>query len=106
MVNKQKLEALIELLERADGHAHQRELAEARDLLLQARADCERGGVESGFLAWRLCVAFDLLKEHEVAFKYAQQALRQDPLAPPFRNSFNIVARTMRKAILGAQGQP
>jgi tetratricopeptide (TPR) repeat protein len=105
-VNKQKLEAVIELVERADGHADRREMAEARDLLLQARADCERAGVESGFLAWRLCVVFDLLKEHEVAFKYAQEALRQDPLAPPFRNSFNIVARTMRKAILEAQGQP
>jgi hypothetical protein len=37
MVNKQNLEALIELVERADGHADRREMAEARDLLLQVR---------------------------------------------------------------------
>ena len=106
MVDKRKLEAILEVVERADGHAERQELAEARDLLLGARADADRAGMKSAFLSWRLCVVFDQLKEHEVAFKYAQEALRQDPLAPPFRNSFVFVARTMRKAIVEAAEQP
>lgn len=106
MVEKRKLEAILEAVERADGHAERQELVEAREILVQARTDCERAGIESGFLLWRLCVVFDLMKEHELAFKYAQEALRQDPLAPPFRNSFAIVAKKMRAAILDAEGAP
>ena len=105
-MKKQKADEIVELIERADRHADHQELAQARDLLLRARAGCERANIDSGFLCWRLCVVFDLLKEHEVAFKYAQEALAQDPFAPPFRHSFDVVARTMRKAILDAEGQP
>jgi tetratricopeptide (TPR) repeat protein len=106
MVEKQKLETILEAVERADRHADRQELAEARETLVQARADCERAGMESGFLMWRLCVVLDLMKEHELAFKYAQEALRQDPLAPPFRHSFAIVVKKMRTAIVDAEAAP
>src|SRR6266478_2255902 len=45
------------------------------------------------------------MNKHELACKYAQEALREDPLAPPFRNSFAIVAKNLRTAMLEA-GQP
>ena len=105
-MSRQTIERITEIVARADRHFDQQELVKARELFLQARAECERAGIESGYLAWRLCVVFDLLKEHQLAFKHAEEALRQDPLAPPFRKSFDIVARTMSRAIEEAQGQP
>ena len=42
--------------------------------MLAAQADCARAGVESAFLKWRLCVVCDQMKEHELAFKYVQEA--------------------------------
>ena len=103
VVDKRKLEGILEQVERADNLAERQQFDEVRELLLAAQADCARAGVDSAFLAWRLCVVFDQLKEHELAFKYAQDALRMDPLAPPFRNSFGVIVGTMRKAILAAQ---
>ena len=106
MVNKRKVTAILEALDRSDDLLERQEVTEARDVLLQARTDWERAGGESGFLSWRLAVVFDLLKEYEVSFKYAQDAILQDPLAPPFRSSFGIAARALRKAILESPGQP
>jgi hypothetical protein len=63
VANKQKLETIAETVARADKHADQQQFAAARDLLLHVRADCERAGIASGLLAWRLCVVFDVLKE-------------------------------------------
>jgi tetratricopeptide (TPR) repeat protein len=103
VVEKQRLEAIIEQIEQADQLAERDEHAEARDVLLAAQAECERAGIESGFVSWRLSVAFDILEEYEVAFKYVQEALRLDPFAPPFRSSFGIIVGRMRKAIVGAE---
>jgi tetratricopeptide (TPR) repeat protein len=103
IVVKQKMEAIIEQLEQADQLAEHHEHAEAREVLLAAQAECKRAGIESGFVSWRLSVAFDILEEYEVAFKYVQEALRLDPFAPPFRSSFGIIVGRMRKAIVAAE---
>src|SRR5256885_2256771 len=102
-LEKQKVEAIVEQIDRAEALSDENDFAEARDALLAVHAECAREGFESSFLNWRLCVVFDILEEHELAFKYAQQALRMDPLAPPFRNSFGVVVKRIQKAILEAE---
>ena len=102
-MEKQKLEAIIEQIDRAEALSDENDFGEARDALLAVDAECARERLESGFLNWRLCVVFDILEEHELAFKYVQQALRMDPLAPPFRNSFGVVVKRIQKAILEAE---
>ena len=102
-MEKQKLDAIMEQLEQADRLFDGDEHAEARDMLLAARGDCERAGIESGFVSWRLSVVFDILEEYELAFRHVQEALRSDPFVPPFRNTFGVIVGRMRNAIIAAE---
>jgi hypothetical protein len=106
VMDKRKLGELIEQIDRVDRLCEADQLAEPREILLAAQADCARAGIESAFLKRRLCVVCGQMQERELAFKYVQEALRMDPLAPPFRNSFGIIVATMRNALLAAQREP
>ena len=56
-------------------------------------------GLESGFVLWNLAIVADNLGELELAFDYVHRALTTDPLAQPFRNSFDIVVKRIRAAL-------
>ena len=56
-------------------------------------------GLESGFVLWNLAIVADNLGELELAFDYVHRALATDPLAQPFRNSFDIVVKRIRAAL-------
>jgi tetratricopeptide (TPR) repeat protein len=58
-----------------------------------------RAGKVSGFVLWNLAVVADNAGEVERAFDWIVQALETDPLAVPFRNSFDVITRRLREAI-------
>jgi tetratricopeptide (TPR) repeat protein len=64
----------------------------------------QRLGVASGFTLWNLAMTADNMGELEMAFSYAVQAIETDPLAVPFRNAFDFIARRIREA-LAAEGR-
>jgi tetratricopeptide (TPR) repeat protein len=56
-------------------------------------------GIESGFVLWNLAIVCDHLGELEKAFHHIEQALASDPLAQPFRNSFDVITGRIRNAL-------
>jgi hypothetical protein len=90
---------LADMLRAYDFVQGRRQLAEAvaiyRDVLAETRAL----GLESAQLLWAMAVAFDCSGELEMAFDHVTQAVAKDPLAPPFRRSFELVAGHLRAAL-------
>jgi tetratricopeptide (TPR) repeat protein len=73
--------------------------AEAREWFLETRALARKAGIPHGMISWRLAVCSDNLGEPEAAMEYAVEALENDPLAVPFRNSFEIVCKRIRDTL-------
>ncbi len=73
--------------------------AEALKLYQGVLERCRGAGIESGFLLWNLAIVADNLGRLEEAFEYIDHALTTDPLAQPFRNSFDIIVGRIRAAL-------
>ena len=73
---------------------------EAHDLLLRVRAATAKTGVRSGYVAWTLAIATDLLGRFEESMTYINEALVLDPLAAAFNRSFTIISKRIRGALL------
>lgn len=95
-----ELQAIQELISRAEAAFDRGNHAEAREQLLSARALAAEAGLSSGFLVWRLCVVSDLLNDWRTAMKLAKEAILLDPLALPFRRSLRIVLDKLRQQLL------
>ncbi len=75
------------------------EYAEARGALAALRAELSRVGLESAHLSWMLAAAMDGLGEWEAALSHAREALELDPLALPYRRSYDLILCHMREAL-------
>ena len=73
--------------------------AEALRLYQGVLERCRGAGIESGFLLWNLAIVADNLGRLEEAFEYIDRALTTDPLAQPFRNSFDVIVGRIRAAL-------
>lgn len=97
-----KLEHLLGELRRGYGLQEERNLEEARTTFRGVVEEARRLGFESGFALWNLAIASDYAGELEMAFDYIMQAIAADPLARPFRDSFDVIARRLREALAAA----
>jgi tetratricopeptide (TPR) repeat protein len=88
-----KLENLDLVLElrRLDLQVDARQYAEARAGLTALLAQARRRGITSPFLHWLLGIALDQVGETEAAVHHFKEALKLDPLAPPFHHSRDLV---------------
>jgi len=64
---------------------------EARLVLEQAEQVASKAGLSSSWLAWGLSVACDEVQDWVAAVNHIKTALRLDPCAPPFINSYRII---------------
>ena len=64
---------------------------EARLVLEQAQQVAKNANLSSAFLNWGLSVTADECQDAVSAVRHIVAALKQDPCAPPFINSYKIV---------------
>lgn len=100
--NKQRLEHLTREVGRAWQLAEEQKLGEARELLRKVLGELQKLGWSSAFTLWHLAAVSDRMEELEMAFDYITQALDEDPLARPLRDSFETITRRMREALADA----
>ncbi len=74
------------------------EHAQARDLLLEVRANDLRGP-SSAYVSYLLAICHDCLEDFAMAATCVEDALRTDPLSVPFNRSFEIISQRIRKAL-------
>ncbi len=94
-----KLDHLMREMGRGYELQEARNLEEAISVYRAVLAETKRLGFDSGYVLWNLAAATDMSGDLEMAFDYITQAVATDPLARPFRNSFDIIARRIREAL-------
>jgi tetratricopeptide (TPR) repeat protein len=98
-VRKQQVAKLSKELRRAFDLAGEGNFAEALPIYQGIAERLRALGHDSGFLLWHMAIANDNLGELEKAFHHIAEALETDPLAQPFRNSFDIIVGRIRAAL-------
>lgn len=76
-----------------------RDPAEAMNVYRKVLAQAQNAGIVSAHLYWAYAVACDYAGELEMAFENVTAAITRDPLAMPFRNSFEVIVRRIREAL-------
>ncbi len=94
-----QLEKLSREMRRAYEAAEAGNPADALEIYKGVLEGCKGAGIESGFLFWNLAITADNTGKLEEAFEYINRALNSDPLAQPFRNSFEIIVGRIRAAL-------
>jgi tetratricopeptide (TPR) repeat protein len=86
-------------LSRASDLYNKREPAQALEVYRAANEELKRLGASSAFTLWNMAIAADQIGDLPMAFDLLVQTLALDPLAAPFRNSFDIITRRIREAL-------
>ncbi len=73
--------------------------AEAMKVYAEVLKLARNAGLASAHLHWAYAVACDYAGELEMAFEQVSAAVQGDPLALPFRNSFDVIAGRIRAAL-------
>ena len=97
--NARQLEQLSKEMRRAYEVSEAGNPAEALTIYQGVLERCRGLGIQSGFVLWNLAIAADNLGKLEEAFEYIDRALATDPLAQPFKNSFEIIVGRIRAAL-------
>ncbi|HET9555166.1 MAG TPA: hypothetical protein VFP50_19530 [Anaeromyxobacteraceae bacterium] len=95
LTNNTKLEHLMGELRRGYGLQEERNREEAQKVYRGVVEEARRLGFESGFALWNLAIVSDYAGELDMAFDYIMQAIAADPLARPFRDSFDVIAEAV-----------
>ena len=99
---KKRLEELSNEVGRAWRLADEGKNGESLEVLLKVVADLQALGTRSAFALWHVAMVSERTGELEMAFDYITQALEEDPLASPLRNSFDVITRRMRESLADA----
>ena len=99
LFNNPKLRHLLSELDRARDLFNEHEHAQALEVYRAAQEELKRLGATSAFVLWNMAIAADNMGDLPVALDLVVQAVMLDPLAIPFRNSFDIIARRIRDAL-------
>ena len=94
-----RVQRMLQDMRRAYDLTQERKPEEALELYRALLGEAQGLTLESAHLLWALAVAADYSGELEMAFDYIVRAIEKDPLAPPFRNSFELIARRLRAAL-------
>ncbi len=88
-----------------DGMSHAQDLvnrsdpAEAMKVYAEVLRLARGAGIASAHLHWAYAIACDYAGELGMAFENVSAAVAADPLALPFRNSFDVIAHRIRTAL-------
>ncbi len=101
-VTTKTTERLLGELRRAYDLVQERRPAEAVEVYRAVLAEARQHGLDSAHLHWAYAVACDYSGDLEMAFEQMTTAIAKDPLAPPFRHSFELITGRIRAALADA----
>jgi tetratricopeptide (TPR) repeat protein len=96
---KKTTERLLAEMRRAYDLVQERRAGEAIELYRALLAEARQVGLDSAHLHWAFAVACDYSGDLEMAFEQLTLAIGKDPLAPPFRHSFELITGRIRAAL-------
>jgi predicted Zn-dependent protease len=99
VTTKKTMDRLLGEMRRAYDLVQERRYGEAIDVYRALLAEARQVGLDSAHLHWAYAVACDYSGDLEMAFEQMTTAMAKDPLAPPFRNSFEIVTGRIKAAL-------
>lgn len=99
MTAKATTSRLLGELRRAYQLAEEQRAPEALAIYRGIAAEARQAGLDSAHLHWAWAVAADYSGELEMAFEQITTAIERDPLAPPFRHSFDLITGHLRAAL-------
>ncbi|MCC6334293.1 MAG: hypothetical protein IT380_09935 [Myxococcales bacterium] len=102
---KNRTDDLWQQLRRIEQLIESRDIDGALKLLGQVELQVAQAGIESPHLAWLRAIAEDNRSDYEAALTSIQRAIAMDPVAPPFRHSFKVIAAHIREALGEQQGR-
>lgn len=98
-MQKKTTERLVSEMRRAADLVQERRLGEALEVYREILAEARHVGLDSSHLHWAYAVACDYSGELEMAFEAMTTAVAKDPLALPFRHSFEIITGRIKSAL-------
>jgi hypothetical protein len=75
---------------------------EAVEVYRAVLGEARQLGLDTAHLHWALAVACDYSGDMEMAFEHVTAAIAKDPLAPPFRHSFELITGRIKAALADA----
>lgn len=99
MTPRKTTDRLLGQLRRAHDLVEERRADEAVNVYRELVAEARKAGLDSAHLHWAFAVACDYAGELEMAFEQIGIAIGKDPLAPPFRHSFELITGRIRAAL-------
>lgn len=103
---KSERQKFIEDLARAQELFEQGKYAEAREVFEQVRAAAQKLGIRSGHVAWGMAMACECGGDLAAAMQLIIEALESDPLAGPFNRTLDIIAESVRQALVADDRAP
>jgi hypothetical protein len=100
---KKTTDQLLGDMRRASDLVQERRPAEAVEVYREITAEARRAGLASAHLHWAFAVACDYSGDLEMAFEQITTAVAKDPLAVPFRHSFDLITRRIKAALADAE---
>jgi hypothetical protein len=103
MTTSKRTNRLLDEMRRAYALVEERRAAEAVEVYQEVVAEARKAGLDSAHLHWAYAVACDYSGDLEMAFEQMSLAIAKDPLAPPFRHSFELITGRIRAALADAE---
>lgn len=92
-------ESLLADIDQVSDFIEGKEYAKASGRATRILMNAKAAGIESAQATWMAAVAADYAGDLEAAFVAATEAVRLDPLSPEYQNSWEVIARRIRRAL-------
>jgi predicted Zn-dependent protease len=99
VTTKKTIDRLLGELRRAHDLVQERHPDEAVSVYREIVGEARKVGLDSAHLHWAFAAACDYSGELEMAFEQITLAIGKDPLAPPFRHSFEVITGRIQAAL-------
>jgi hypothetical protein len=99
MTMKKTTDRLLGEMRRAYDLVQERRADEAVNVYRDVVAEARKVGLDSAHLHWAFAIASDYSGDMEMAFEQITLAIGKDPLAPPFRHSFEVITGRIQAAL-------
>jgi tetratricopeptide (TPR) repeat protein len=103
MTTKKTTDRLLGEMRRAYDLAQERRAGEAVEVYRGIVAEARKAGLDSAHLHWAFAIACDYSGDLEMAFEQMTTAIAKDPLAVPFRHSFEVITGRIKAALADAE---
>ncbi len=99
VTTKKTTDRLLGEMRRAYDLVQERRPGDAVEVYRALLAEARQVGLDSAHLHWAYAVACDYSGDLEMAFEQTTTAIAKDPLAPPFRHSFELITGRIKAAL-------